>query len=298
MVTAEMTTTDERPRVRSGVWLLVIATIGWSVLYWGARRAWFVGALGYPGSSIFRYSFYWYWLLLGGALAVAAGSLWCFVARKSPHYRIVLALASILATMLGGSLWAAQSARGKLFVAIETVRWDHGSQEFVLTVLSPPSVSRAWRNGDLEALVWIRGERTVPVSGEAVRFEGEVTIQLNGRESIFTAEKIQIGESEWTQATLRCRVGDPRGSALIGWNFEAGLSKLVEVKGSLQASKLDYSGPIESYTLRVPWSLVESSTGASIKVRVALASQEGVPIGPMTTTSFRNIPLPLRNEGH
>lgn len=232
------------------------------------------------------------WLLLGGAFAVAGGSVWCFVARNSSRRKIVLGLLPILATMLGGSQWAAQSSRGRLFVAVEAVQWDHSSQEFVLTVESPRPVAAALKKGDLKTLVLIRGERTVRVDARALTAE-EATVEFNGPEFIVTAGRIHMGESEWRQATVRV---DAKGSAVLGWNFEAGLSDLVEAKGLLQASKLNYFGPTERYTLRVPWNLEGHSTGASFKVNVAIASKDGVQIGPMTTTSFRSIALPLREE--
>ena len=111
---------EEHPRVRWGIWLLVLLVLGSGLLYLGAKQAWFVREL--EAGSLANQGLLLRWAMIGVAYSILA--TWIF-ARQAPKVRkrhTLIAFLTILGFMLGGGRVVTRLAMNQTFIPIATAR--------------------------------------------------------------------------------------------------------------------------------------------------------------------------------
>ncbi|MCZ6687979.1 MAG: hypothetical protein O7H41_00040 [Planctomycetota bacterium] len=176
MVTAEMTTPDERPRVRHGVWLLLLLAGGSIFLFAGMRLGWFLDAL--EAGRLSNCTFLLTWLVAGSVYSAIATLVLSLIAYRLSWRGTLLTLLAFLAPMLCGSYVAARKGIEQVFIVPIVIWWDHEEREFVLRALSTPTVADAFNRGDLRVLLcvdalWVKNEESW---GKGQRDWGEIFI--------------------------------------------------------------------------------------------------------------------------
>ena len=160
------------PRALTGkvVLLFLLVIFGWSLLYLGAKRAWFVGALGIPvatkpthilgyfltGTKFSGYYFAW-WTVLGAAYSALAAFLWARLSLRAIPWKTVITFLLILVPMLAGSQVAARYLRRNLVIGVGGIEWDSSAREFVVEFVAPPGVVRAIEGGRLVPIAFVEG---------------------------------------------------------------------------------------------------------------------------------------------
>ncbi|MCZ6690974.1 MAG: hypothetical protein O7H41_15395, partial [Planctomycetota bacterium] len=147
MAPAEMTTPDERPRVRPAVWLLLFSTGGAGLLYSAERGDWLLDALA--SGMLHNLTYYLAWAALGIAYAILSSILWIRWISIASRWRGLIFIPLISLLMVGGSQLAARRAQSSLLVVIYHTEWDLASETFTIHALAPESIARAIRRGDL-----------------------------------------------------------------------------------------------------------------------------------------------------